>query len=208
MKKLPYYLMAMVLCLISTLGYANYGPLFKSSNLTSNHFVVRKYRPPSHQMQYDELFKRWTLVYLPQANYKMLKAVCKEESGLNPMAVSSAGARGLCQLMPRTYRSVSRSVRGVPANGAFVANHSIHASAYYLSRIHRSWRGTTSPDEVLKLTLASYNSGEGNIRRAKKLCGNSPSYARIMSCLPRVTHRHARETHHYVNKVMNTYAML
>src|ERR1051326_2885619 len=51
---------------------------------------------------YDTIIDRWSKRF--QVQKSLIKAVIRAESGFNPRAVSSAGARGLMQLMPDTAR--------------------------------------------------------------------------------------------------------
>jgi cell wall-associated NlpC family hydrolase len=80
----------------------------------------------------------------------LLAAVAQTESGFNPAAVSSAGARGLMQLMPAT-------AKGLGVNPAIPAQ-AVDGAARLLSQHLRSF-GSTS------LALAAYNAGPGAVTR-------------------------------------------
>jgi soluble lytic murein transglycosylase-like protein len=75
--------------------------------------------------------------------------VIKQESGFNPMAISSAGARGLMQLMPATARRYG--VARVHDPGENIA-----AGSAYL-------RDLIDMFGSLELALAAYNAGEGAV---------------------------------------------
>lgn len=89
----------------------------------------------------------------------VLLGLIEVESGFNPTAVSSAGARGLTQFIPSTARSY-----GVRYGGSTRAQKSqIFGAAKYLRDL--------GAGRNLKLALASYNAGPGNPGAA----GNYPN---------------------------------
>lgn len=124
---------------------------------------------------------------------------------MNPLAVSPAGARGICQFMPGTWREAQAAIRSAADIHHPVA--SIHAAAWYMARLRKQWNpGTRSERDHYSLALASYNAGTGNILRAQRLCGDAQHYAQIMVCLPRVTGPHnAAETQGYAPRIWRHY---
>ena len=89
----------------------------------------------------------------------LLKALISQESGFDPTAGSSAGARGLTQLMPGTAASLGVTDVTDPAQ-------SIEGGAKYLAQQLKQFG---SPE----LALAAYNAGPGAVERYKGV----PPYA-------------------------------
>ena len=81
-------------------------------------------------------------------------ALIRRESGLNPAAVSQAGARGFMQVMPGT--AARFGVRGRQLDNP-VANLAVGAA--YLKTLQRRYGNN------LPLILAAYNAGEGAVDR-------------------------------------------
>jgi cell wall-associated NlpC family hydrolase len=97
----------------------------------------------------------------------LLAAVAQTESAFNPRAVSSAGARGLMQIMPATARTL-----GVDPNNPAQA---VDGAARLLAQNLRSFGSTT-------LALAAYNAGPGAVTRYHGV----PPYAETRSYITKV----------------------
>ncbi len=116
----------------------------------------------------EELSKKY------QVPKNLFLALIAQESGGNPNAVSRCGARGLCQLMPRTARGL-----GLKPEDISDPKKNIEAGMRYLSQqLKRFGR--------VDLALAAYNAGPGAVRQYG---GIPPSYA---------------ETQKYVRNIMAT----
>ncbi|MCM0083398.1 lytic transglycosylase domain-containing protein [Geomonas sp. Red32] len=82
----------------------------------------------------------------------LVKAVIHAESGYNPNAVSSKGAQGLMQLMPKT-------AQGLKVADTLNPSDNIQGGVRYLRFLLDTFRGDES------LALAAYNSGLGNVAK-------------------------------------------
>ncbi len=107
----------------------------------------------------------------------LVLAVVMEESGGDPLAQSSKGATGLMQLMPGTARDLGVVDATSPSQN-------VAGGSRYLSRMLQRYDGN------LKLALAAYNAGPGNVDKAGRQVPNFP------------------ETQQYVERVMNRFRKL
>lgn len=154
--------------------------------------------------RYDAQIKKWASYYNPTIPWDLLKAQWVAESALNPRARSPVGAQGLTQVMPATWREIAGQLglRGNP----YDANLNLQFGHYYMSRMLRGWYAHgRSHDDRIRLAQASYNAGLGNLYKAQKRAGGCMDWPCIRAALPRVTGRHAKETHAYVDRIWRTW---
>ncbi|MFN6946136.1 MAG: transglycosylase SLT domain-containing protein [Cytophagaceae bacterium] len=122
-----------------------------------------------------------------------LKYLAIVESGLNPKAISKAGAAGLWQFMPSTGKMYKLN-QDAYIDERLDPYKATEAACLYLKDLHRifgDWQ----------LALASYNCGPGNVRRAIRKSGYKETFWDIYDFLP-------QETRGYVPQfVAVTYAM-
>lgn len=83
---------------------------------------------------------------------QLIRSVVQVESAFNPMAVSPAGAKGLMQLRPRLARELG-------VHNPFDPRQNIMGGARLLRRLIDIYEGD------IRLALASYNAGPGNVAR-------------------------------------------
>ena len=98
---------------------------------------------------YADLFQKAEADYGVSA--RLLASVAQQESGFNPRAVSSAGARGLMQLMPAT-------AQGLGVSNSFDPAQAVDGAARLL-------RDLKSEFGRVDLALAAYNAGPGAVHR-------------------------------------------
>jgi soluble lytic murein transglycosylase len=91
----------------------------------------------------------------------MVYAIARQESAFNPRAVSSAGARGLMQLMPATAKNTAKRF-GVGFDlKRLIEDPSYNAKlgSAHLGELMEDWKGSYI------LAFASYNAGGGNVKK-------------------------------------------
>jgi soluble lytic murein transglycosylase-like protein len=107
---------------------------------------------------------------------QLVRAVVQQESSGNPRCVSSAGARGLMQLMPET--AAQYGVRDI-----FDPEQNVAAGTRHLSGLLKEFNGDVS------LALAAYNAGSGAVRKY----GGIPPYAETQQYVRRIQGMLGRE---------------
>ena len=99
----------------------------------------------------------------------LVQALMREESALDPGALSSAGALGLTQLMPATAREVAQRLRlrGYTTDRLSDPEVNIRIGATYLGQLYKRFHHPA-------LALASYNAGPGTVSGWLKVRGSLP----------------------------------
>ena len=111
-------------------------------------------------------------------DWRLVTAIMAAESSFNPCAVSPVGAMGLMQIMPAVAKEYE-----VELDEAFEPKENVRAGILLLKRLNKRYKGN------LKLTVAAYNAGEGNVTRY----GGIPPF---------------KETRNYVKKVLGYHSDL
>jgi soluble lytic murein transglycosylase len=126
----------------------------------------------------------------------LLQAMMREESALDPAAVSAAGAVGLTQLMLPTAQAEARRLklgRTVSAADLMDGRLSIRLGAAHLGGVLRRFGGSAP------LAVAAYNAGEAAVRAWVRERGGLP-LDEFVEEIP------VQETRGYVKRVLRSYA--
>ncbi|MFN6380092.1 MAG: transporter substrate-binding domain-containing protein [Flavobacteriales bacterium] len=170
---------------------------------------------PGKISPYDSLFKK----YAPDIkwDWRLLAALCYQESRFNPEAVSWSGAFGLMQLMPETAARFD-------CDTSQLIEPNIRAGVKYIQHLERYWKDRIpNPEERRKFVLASYNIGPGHIQDARNIAivmGKPDTIwdGNVAECLLLKTQEkyytldvvkhgycHAKEPYHFVEKILAVY---
>ncbi len=164
---------------------------------------------------YDSLFKKEAKAI--NWDWRMLAALCYQESNFDPTVVSSHGAFGLMQLMPETA-----SKYGCDSTDLIAGN--IHAAAQLLKEVDRAFKKRVpNAEERMKFVLASYNAGLGHVFDAMVIARhlNMPDtvwFGQVENALLMKSQREyytlpgtksgycrCQETYHFVDRVLSFY---
>jgi len=143
---------------------------------------------------YDTHFRKYTKRYFgPHIDWRWFKSQGIAESGLDPNAASKAGARGVMQIMPGTYREIRKQ------NPHFLEvdqpRWNIAAGIYYDRQLYDKWRTPPPGEERLYFAFGSYNAGYGRIYEAfRQVPRNSGSWHAVKPYVP-------PQTRHYVRRI-------
>ena len=146
-------------------------------------------------------YKRWGFpeVRVPatqQRHWTMVHAIARQESLFDREAVSSAGARGLMQLMPGTAAETARRLGVGYELGRLTRDpeYNVLLGSTYFARLLDQWGGN------YPLAVASYNAGAGNVQRWIRENGDPRTSA--ISMLDWIEEIPFFETRNYVQRVL------
>ncbi len=156
-------------------------------------------------VKYDKYFSKYSKRYFgPNFDWRYFKAQAVAESRLKATAKSRTGAVGIMQIMPKTFKEITRknpSIRGTRRQPRW----NIAAGIYYDRTLWKAWKGKRPFQDRINFMFASFNAGKGNIikaqRVAKKKGLNRNLWGSIEQTLPQVTGRHSKETIGYIEKI-------
>ncbi|MBL8670255.1 MAG: lytic transglycosylase domain-containing protein, partial [Alphaproteobacteria bacterium] len=109
----------------------------------------------------DTLFPDAALPQSSDPEHSLVMALIRQESAFNPQAVSSAGARGLMQLMPQTAKAVAKGL-GLPFNKDKLTKdvrYNMTLGRAFLSDVLGRFDGSYI------LALAAYNAGPHRVNQ-------------------------------------------
>ncbi|MCK5555923.1 MAG: lytic transglycosylase domain-containing protein [Alphaproteobacteria bacterium] len=129
----------------------------------------------------------------------LVHAIVYRESMFDTTATSSAGARGLMQLMPNTARQVSKSIGKKFISRKLTNNpqYNIELGTAYLQSLLNTYNGS------YPLAIAAYNAGPGNVDKWINQFGD-PRSNRI-DIIDWIEQIPFYETRNYVQRVMESY---
>lgn len=125
---------------------------------------------------YFPLFEKYLAKYGLPNDLKYLSIV---ESGLNPKAISRAGAAGLWQFMPATGR-IFRLNQNWYVDERLDPEKATEAACKYLKQLHGMFGDW-------QLALAAYNAGPGNVNKAIRRSGGRKDFWEVYEHLPKET---------------------
>ena len=156
-------------------------------------------------VKYDRYFSKYSKRYFgPDFDWLYFKAQAVAESRLKADARSKVGASGIMQIMPGTFKEITRQnsyIRGSRKQPRW----NIAAGIYYNRALWKIWKAERPFQDRLDFMFGSYNAGRGNIIKAQKIAekeGLNPNvWKSVEQTLPDVTGRRSKETIGYIEKI-------
>lgn len=122
----------------------------------------------------------------------LVYSIIKTESKFDEKAISNKGAKGLMQVTDKTAQWAARELRLGNRIDLFEPETNIKIGVWYLARLEKEFGGN------LKLSIAAYNGGSGNVRKWL----SEGEYSGDGKTLKRIPFK---ETSDYSYKVMKNY---
>lgn len=161
---------------------------------------------------YDALIKKYSARY--QFDWRLMAALCFQESRFDPKAESWVGAKGLFQVMPATGRDLGFTRLEDPEQG-------IHAGIKYLHGLLKKLDPKIEFKQRVRFAMAGYNAGIGHVADARRLAsqqGRDPDkwFNHVADMMPllqkpkyyrKARHGYCRgsEPKKYVSEIQNRY---
>ena len=160
---------------------------------------------PKWTKKYDHYFRKYAKRYFGAGfDYFWFKSQAIAESKLKKDAKSWVGAKGLMQIMPRTFEEIRE--RNPSFKHVSEPRWNIAAGIYYDRKMFKFWKDDRPFLDKMGFAFASYNAGAQNILKGQKYClkmkGDECNlWKEVESFGPKVkTWRH-RETIHYLKEI-------
>jgi len=169
--------------------------------------IAARFKPVPYKSltgKYDQYFRKYTKRFFgPGIEWKWFKAQAYAESNLNNQARSWVNAKGIMQIMPRTFEEIQKRNPGFLKINEPRWN--IAAGIYYDQSMYSKWKAERPINDRLNFMFASYNAGFATIVRAQKKCKknglNENLWMNIESVAPHVSRWRYKETLGYVDKI-------
>ena len=157
--------------------------------------------------RYDDTFRKYAKHYFgPAFDWRLFKAQAMAESNLRTTARSGAGARGIMQLMPMTFREI-RSKNPEIVGRWDHPEWNIAAGIAYARQLWNMWTTDSVKDHLREFVLSSYNAGRFTLLRAQKVAEERAldprAWPSIETVAPSVPRWRYDETLNYVTRVFS-----
>ncbi|MCL2108163.1 MAG: lytic transglycosylase domain-containing protein [Oscillospiraceae bacterium] len=150
----------------------------------------------SHPIKYSAEVEKYSREWNSELDIYFIYAVIKVESDFDPLAISSAGARGLMQITEDTFNWISRYrlfERDLEFDDMFVPDTNVRFGTWFLAYLIESY-------EDRNCVIAAYNAGFYAVQEwLQDERYSEDGVTLIIENIP------IAETRHYVNKVNTAY---
>ena len=124
---------------------------------------------PKWTKKYDNYFRKYSKRYFGVGfDYRWFKSQAIAESNLIKDAKSWVGAKGLMQIMPKTFEEIKK--KNPSFKRVLEPKWNIAAGIFYDRRMFEFWKGNRPFLDKMGFAFASYNAGAQNILKGQKFC--------------------------------------
>jgi membrane-bound lytic murein transglycosylase MltF len=140
------------------------GNIFHNKYFEDLSLIVRS-RENGQISNYDSIIKKYAKKY--NWDWRLISALCFQESRFNPSIINKWGAIGLFQIKKSTALEPYVNIPNIVGEKNIKNN--IHAGVKYLSWLRDVYFKKVKGKNKIRLTLAAYNAGPGAISKARRL---------------------------------------
>ena len=154
--------------------------------------------------KYDPYFRKYSKRFFgPAIDWQWFKAQGIAESGLRENAKSWVNAKGIMQIMPKTFIELQK--KNNQLKDVMTPRWNICAGIYYDSVLFKKWKEDRKFIDRMRFTMGSYNAGFRTILRAQKVSRekgfNGRDWESIKMVAPKVYRWRHKETINYIKKI-------
>ena len=154
--------------------------------------------------KYDPYFRKYSKRFFgPAIDWQWFKAQGIAESGLRENAKSWVNAKGIMQIMPKTFIELQK--KNNQLKDVMTPRWNICAGIYYDSVLFKKWKEDRKFIDRMRFTMGSYNAGFRTILRAQKVSRekgfNGRDWESIKMVAPKVYRWRHNETLNYIKKI-------
>ncbi|MEG2813549.1 MAG: lytic transglycosylase domain-containing protein [Oscillospiraceae bacterium] len=156
-------------------------------------FCMKMYNKTTYQQEYVNIIEKYAKEYKVDKN--LIFAIVNTESDFKEDAVSKVGARGLMQLMPKTFDWVKTKLKDKTTtyDDMFDPEKNVKFGAYLICILLEEFDDNEA-------AIAAYHAGRGAVNKWL----NDERYSDNKKNLKKIP---ISDTEHYVRKVMKSYEM-
>lgn len=165
-----------------------------------NSLLIKLAKTANYKRVYfiDYLFPIIKLVDIHNMNISFIHGIIKQESNFQFNAISPVGATGFMQIMPNTAKILCKDLK-ITYN-YYKLKHDIQYNlklgGYYIDKLLKHFNGSKI------LTIASYNAGDGNVKKWINGYGDPRDYDNMDNVIDWIESIPFGETRNYVKRVL------
>jgi membrane-bound lytic murein transglycosylase F len=168
-------------------------------------------RPGTFRSDYDEHFRKYSKRYFGvNKDWRWFKAQAIAESNLDANAKSWVAAKGVMQIMPRTFADLQK--KNPELADIDDPRWNIAAGIYYDSILWRRYDLLAEEQQRRNFMFGAYNAGPTTMTRARQVAEkaghDSSQWSSVVAIAPQVPSWRHKETVNYVERIQGYFATL